>query len=369
MKRSIADNVSHELAHQWFGNLVTMNWWDELWLNEGFATWVGHHAVDQLFPEWKVWAHFAVGRMESAFQADGLRASHAVHIPAGSGLQDHQIFDQISYGKGCAVIRMLAAHVGTETFLKGVSRYLKANAYGSATARALWDSLEELSGTDIVGMAGSWIECVGYPVVVVTEDADRCEISVRQSRFLTSGDVKPEDDTTLWHVPLGIPGLDGDDGFLVTKQKSIAGVDLGFYTLNNQGTGFYRVAYPHSRLAKLGTQLDRLTAADKISIIGSAAALASAGCSCTTSLLSFLQGFCQENDLVVWEQILDVLDKVAVVFSEDAQIRAGLMNFVLQLTEHKVAELGTDPRPEDDFSTRGLRRALLVSAVKCGHVR
>jgi aminopeptidase N len=368
LKQDIADNISHELAHQWFGNLVTMDWWDELWLNESFATWAGHYALDHLFPEWDMWARFAVDRMEDAFEADGLRSSHAVHIPMGSGLQDHQIFDQISYGKGCAILRMLAEYVGVETFLKGVSRYLKVHAYGNATAHALWGSLEEASGKAIIDMSESWVNTVGYPVVTVTEMPDKGQILLRQSRFLTSGDVKPEDDTALWRIPLGITGLDcGQDAFLSEKEQSISGIDLESYSLNARGTGFYRVAYPPYRLAQLSTQLDRFSASDKCSMVASAAALASAGSGSAASLLSFLQAFRRENHAVVWQQVLGALYNIEMAFSEDAEMRAGLKRFTLQLIQDKVNDVGMEPLREENFLTKSLRQTLLAKAVKCGH--
>ncbi|TKA66044.1 hypothetical protein B0A55_09641, partial [Friedmanniomyces simplex] len=124
--------VAHELAHQWFGNLVTMDWWNELWLNEGFATWVGWYAVDHLHPDWNVWGQFVTEGMQMAFQLDSLRTSHPIEVPVRNALEVGQIFDHISYLKGSSVIRMLAAHLGVETFLKGVGDYLQAHTYGNA---------------------------------------------------------------------------------------------------------------------------------------------------------------------------------------------------------------------------------------------
>ncbi|XWX01229.1 hypothetical protein V2A60_009255 [Cordyceps javanica] len=369
-KMIIADNVCHELAHQWFGNLVTMDWWNELWLNEGFATWVGHYAVNELFPSWNIWGDFSSGRMEDAFRADGLRSSHPVHIPADSGLQVHELFDQISYGKGCAVIRMLVGYIGAGVFFEGVREYLKSNAYGNATAGALWACLDAASGKDVGAMADCWLNHVGYPVVEVTEDLQRNEISVRQSRFLTSGDVEPDDDKTVWRIPLGIQGFKmarADDPFLLTKQDTVVGVDMDFYLVNAKGAGFYRVAYPPSRLVKLSTQLDRLTPEDKISIIGSQAALAFVGASSSVSLLSFLRGFCREEHFVVWIHILDTLDKVNYVFAEDVQIRAGLRQFTLQLIGDKTKELIKQGPSADDFLQKSLFRSLLTRAAECGH--
>lgn len=369
-KEQIADNICHELAHQWFGNLVTMAWWDELWLNEGFATWVGHYAVDRLFPDWNYWAEYAAVRMEDAYRLDGLRNSHPVHIPFKDGLQIHQIFDQISYGKGCAVIRMLVSYVGDEVFFKGVSKYLKNNLYGNATAGALWQALDEVSGKDVGALADSWLTCVGYPVLQIEEDVEKKEIKIKQSRFLISGDVKPEDDTTLWRLPLCIRGCasDSQNEFLTTKEARISGVDMDFYTVNSQGAGFYRVAYPPSRLAKLGKQLDRLTPEGKIAIIGSAAALVKTGASSVTSLLAFLQEFRYEKNVTVWMHVLGTLEDVSIVFSEDEQIRKGFRAFTRQLVDDKANELLASGPIEGDHSQKVLWRMVLTRAAICGHL-
>lgn len=365
----MADNICHELSHQWFGNLVTMQWWDELWLNEGFATWVSHYAVDQLFPDWGIWGTFANGRGEDAFRADGIRGSHPVHIPFEDGTQLHQIFDEISYGKGCAVIRMLVAYVGSETFFKGVSEYLKANLYGNATGDALWKALDAASGKDVGALAHSWLNSVGYPVVTVEEDLEKGEITLTQSRFLTSGDVKPEDDTTLWQIPLCITGVPRgqEDRILTTRQTTISGVDMSLYTVNTDGTGFYRVAYPPARLAKLTTQLHRLSNEDKIAILGSVTALATTGNGSPTSVLKFLQAFKDEKEYAVWVSVVETLQTIGEAFDEDAQIRAGLKQFELRLLEGTVNELLKEGPPGGEFMKKILWRMMLNRAAVCGH--
>ena len=129
-KNRVAYVVAHELAHQWFGNLVTMDWWSELWLNEGFATWVGWLAIDRLYPDHEVWSQFVTEAVQTAQNLDSLRASHPIEVPVRDALEVEQIFDAISYLKGSSVIRMLSGHLGVETFLEGVSAYLKKHAYG-----------------------------------------------------------------------------------------------------------------------------------------------------------------------------------------------------------------------------------------------
>jgi aminopeptidase N len=265
-KNRVAYVVAHELAHQWFGNLVTMDWWSELWLNEGFATWVGWLATDKIHPDWNVWPQFVSEGMQTAFTLDSLRSSHPIEVPVRDALDVDQIFDHISYLKGSSVIRMLAAHLGQETFLKGVSNYLKAHAYGNATTDALWSALSEVSGQDVNALMDPWIRKIGFPVLTVTEEPG--QLGVKQTRYLSTGDVKPEEDSTTWWVPLGFEGKAGSKDIhpipFTQKQDVVRDVDDSFYKINKDTTGFYRTNYPPARLEQLGKHIDRLSLSDKI---------------------------------------------------------------------------------------------------------
>lgn len=364
-KRRIAYVVAHELAHQWFGNLVTMDWWDELWLNESFATWAGWYAIDKFHPDWQVWAHFLNDGTELAFTLDSLRSSHPVHVPVKDALDVNQIFDHISYLKGCSVLRMLVNHLGVEAFLKGVSIYLSKHTYGNAKTEALWDGLREASGADINQLMGNWIKEIGFPMLTVAEEPG--QITIKQSRFLSTGDVKPEEDKTTWWIPLGLQGKTGTNEVqavaLTAKEDTIREIDDNFYKLNNNGTGFYRTNYPPARLAKLGSQLDRLSVDDKASIIGSAAALARAGYGTTPALLSFLEGFDTETSQIVWTTALDSIGSVKDVFGEDEAIKAGIEKFTLKLIDDTVEKVGWESTGDEGFLAGLLRKRLLLSAV------
>lgn len=368
-RNRVAYVVAHELAHQWFGNLVTMDWWDELWLNEGFATWAGWLATDYLHPDWEVWPQFVNEGMEQAFSLDSVRASHPIQVAVRDALDVNQIFDRISYLKGCSMIRMLASHLGIKTFLKGIAIYLKKYAYQNAKTEALWSALSEASGTDVNALMGSWIEKIGFPVLTVAEEPG--QITVKQSRFLSTGDVKAEDDETIWWVPLSLQGKTGVQGIeslaLTTKNSTIRGVDESFYLLNANATGFYRVNYPPQRLQTLGTQLNRLAVEDKIFITGSAADLAFSGDGTTPALLSFIQGFKNETHFRVLNQALDTIGLVKSVFGADEVIKKALEKFTLRLTENALKKVGLEPVEGEDFNTALLRKRLLLTAVGNGH--
>ncbi|EGY15986.1 alanine/arginine aminopeptidase [Verticillium dahliae VdLs.17] len=300
----VAYVVAHELAHQWFGNLVTMDWWDELWLNEGFATWVGWLATDHLHPEWQVWPQFINEGMEMAFKLDSIRASHAIHVPVKDALDVNQIFDHISYLKGCSAIRMLANHLASRPS-SGRVYYLKKHQYTPLLASS---HAHRLIGAQRI-------------------------ISI----------------------------------VLQKKEDTITDIDSEFYKLNSGASGFYRVNYPPERLLQLGKQLDRLSIEDKIAIIGSAGDLAFSGNGTTAALLSFIQGFSKEDNYLVWSQVLDSIASVKSVFGEDEVIKKGLEAFTLKLIDEAVSKVGWDYPEGESYLTGLLRKRLILTAGVNGH--
>jgi aminopeptidase N len=361
--------VAHELAHQWFGNLVTMDWWNELWLNEGFATWVGWYAVDHLHPDWNVWGQFVTESMQTAFQLDGLRTSHPIEVPVKNALEVDQIFDHISYLKGSSVIRMLAAHLGVETFLKGVSDYLKAHQYSNARTGDLWSALSKASGQDVKAFMDPWILKIGFPVVTVAEEPG--QFSVRQSRFLSGGEVKPEEDQTTWWIPMGLKtgpqATEAKREPFTTKEETYRDIDTDFYKVNSDQTGFYRTNLPAQRLVSLSSALDKLSVQDKIGLIGDAAALAVSGDGTTAGVLAFLEGFSNEDNYLVWSEVLSSLGKIRSVFSDDKELSEGLRKYTLKLVTAATDKVGWEFGPHDDYLKGQLRALLLLTAGLAGH--
>lgn len=338
-----------------------MDWWSELWLNEGFATWVGWLATDKLHPEWNVWPQFVSDGMQTAFALDALRSSHPIEVPVKDALDVDQIFDHISYLKGSSVIRMLAGHLGLETFLSGVSNYLQAHAYGNATTDDLWSALSEASGQNVNALMDPWIREIGYPVVTVAEEPG--QISVSQSRYLSTGDVKPEDDKTTWWVPLSVKSKSGSKAIAFTsKEDTIREVDDSFYKINTDNIGFYRTNYPPARLAILGKQTELLSISDKINLIGDAGALAISGEAHTPALLAFVEGFSGESNYLVWSQIASSFGTVKSVFGGDELIVNALKKFILKLIKPAVAKLGWTFAPDEDYLTGQLRALLIATA-------
>ena len=225
---------------------------------------------------------------------DGIRSSHPIEVPVRDALEVDQIFDAISYLKGSSVIRMLSSYLGNEVFLNGVSNYLKAHQYSNAKTVDLWKALSDESGQDIVAFM---IRQVGFPVVTVTEEPG--QISLRQSRFLTTGDVKAEDDEAKWWIPLGLKtdakASEHATKTVTSKEDTIRDVDESFYKINRDQNGFFRSLYPPERLQKLGEAREKLSDEDKIGLIGDAAALAQAGNATAAGFLALIEGFGEEK--------------------------------------------------------------------------
>jgi aminopeptidase N len=206
----VASVIAHELAHQWFGNLVTMKWWTDLWLNEGFATYVASLGVDFIHPEWNSLEEESVDNTLSIFKFDSLKSSHPVSVTIGHPNQISQIFDSISYDKGSTILRMMHLFLGEKSFQDGVSAYLKKHRYGNAEQDDLWEALttaahankalpESITVKDIMS---SWTLQTGYPIVTVTRDYDQKTAELTEMRYLADRNRGREDVDVCWFVPL-----------------------------------------------------------------------------------------------------------------------------------------------------------------------
>jgi len=190
-KQRVAEVISHELAHQWFGNLVTMEWWTDLWLNEGFASYMDPKAVNSQFPAWQVWNQFVAGEYLLALRDDSLKSSHPIEIPVKNPHEIREIFDHITYNKGSAVNRMLEHFLTEPVFRKGLSRYLKRYAFTNARTQDLWAALEEVSGKPVRAIMANYTRQEGYPVVTAKE-AQRGVLSLEQRRFISDHALAPD---------------------------------------------------------------------------------------------------------------------------------------------------------------------------------
>lgn len=370
-KHRVAEVVQHELAHQWFGNLVTMDFWDGLWLNEGFATWMSWYSCNAFYPEWKVWQGYVTDNLQSALGLDSLRSSHPIEVPVKRADEINQIFDAISYSKGSCVLRMISKVLGEDVFLEGIRRYLKKHAYGNTTTSDLWAALSDASGKDVERVADIWTKNVGFPVVTITEDKHNSSIHVKQNRFLRTADVKPEEDKTLYPVFLGLRTKNGvEEGLTLNKrEESFKVPDLDFYKINADHSGIYRTSYTPERLHKLGenAKAGLLTVEDRAGMIADAGALSAAGYQKTSGLLSLLKSFDTEPDFVVWDEIMARMGSVrAAWIFEDQKTKDALKAFQRDLVSSKAHKMGWSFSDSDGHIEQQFKGLLFGSAASAG---
>ena len=371
-KERVAEVVQHELAHQWFGNLVTMDFWDGLWLNEGFATWMSWYSCNEFYPEWKVWETFTINTLQGALGLDSLRSSHPIEVPVHRAEDINQIFDNISYAKGSAVLRMISKYLGEDVFIDGVRRYIKKHAWGNTETGDLWAALSEASGKDVLTLMDIWTKHVGYPVITVEEDETKNTITLTQHRFLRTADVKPGEDTTLYPVILALKTEAGinKDLMFTTRSTTIPLPDLSFYKLNSDHCSLFRTSYPTTRLTKLGqaaksTKL--LTVEDRAGMIADAGALAASGHQKTSGILTLLQSFDTESAYIVWNEILTRINSVRNTWIfEEEETKAALKKFQLHLCKAKAHEIGWEFAENEDHILSQFKSLMFGSAGMAG---
>lgn len=365
-KKRIIDVQSHEVSHQWFGNIVTMAWWDNLWLNEAFATLMGEVIIpDRIYKEFNVRQEFLTSHLSAALGLDALRSSHPIECPCPSADDVNQIFDSISYSKGGSVLNMLAQYVGEEKFLKGVSQYLKKHLYSNGTTADLWAGISEATGVDVAAMMSEWTLKTGYPVVHVTEGDDG-KIALKQSRFLSTGDVKPEEDDVVWRIPLFVKGADGKvdkEALLSEREGTIAKPSGDVFKLNGQTAGVYRVAYTPEHLAKIASNLDKFSVEDKIGLVSDAFTLSQAGLSRASAALNLASQLDGGDEYRLWEAVAAQLAKLRGVWWEQPQeVRDALDALRIKLFEPVHKRMGWEFNDNEDPATKQLR-ALAISTL------
>ena len=375
-RRRVAAIVSHEMAHMWFGDLVTMGWWNDLWLNESFASWMGDKAVDNIFPDWQVWTEFVSNDTNEALSLDGLKSSHPIEQEVNHPAEIGQLFDAISYSKGGSVLRMLENFLGAETFRKGINRYLDRHQYRNAATRDLWDALGEASGQPVAEMMDSWVQQTGYPVLDVgsRRTGDSLEVTASQSRFVYEHLIDPDEaDDTTWRVPLNVTTSAGEspEPVLLSQREGTISVPApdgdAWVKVNPEQTGFYRVNYTGEGWAGLRTAIERATvsAIDRLGLQDDAFALSRAGYMPVSELLDLARAYVNETEYAVWSDLsanMASLDNLLADQPYHDDFRA----YARGVSQAAGRVIGWDARPGDGELHALLRSTLLSSLGRYG---
>ena len=375
----VADVVAHENAHMWFGDLVTMSWWNGIWLNEAFATFMEMMAVDAWKPEWQRWTSFGVSRA-AAFSVDGLWNTRPIEFPVRAPRDADAMFDVLTYEKGASVLRMLEQYLGPEVFRTGVRRYLGEHAYGNADTNDLWAALGEASGAPIPDVMNGWILHPGFPLVAARLEGGELVIAQQRFTFLPTAPPplpwKPappaaESPADGWQVPIQVrvDGLQGPDVRRVLLRGAETRLPLpatfASALVNEGGHGFYRVRYSGDLLERLLGRLADLAPIERFNLVNDTWAATAAGLVTVPEYLDMTTRFGAERDRNVWTILLGslwALNRIA-----QPQDRPHLERFTRQLVAPAVADLGWAPRPGENELTRQLRGDLLRTVGTLGN--
>jgi aminopeptidase N len=297
--------VAHEMAHQWFGDLVTMAWWDNLWLNEGFARWMQTEAADALHPEWKT-GLAAANIFESGRRDDAQSSTHPILQPVASVEQAMLSFDAITYNKGAAVITMLEAYVGAEAFREGVRSYMKAHAYGNSVDADLWTQIQSASGKPVLDIEHDFTQQPGVPLIRVEQTKDGTRLV--EGRFMEDPDNASGIPALSWRIPLTVAAADGHRSEFVFYDRQE--LTDSFPLVNAGAMAYARVAYPEPIARALAGRIDRLPARDQINLLNDAWALGKSGYAPARNLMAFVARLPADADPIVWQRTLELLTSI-----------------------------------------------------------
>ena len=364
-KQYIAEVISHEIAHQWFGNLVTMKWWNDLWLNESFATFMATKIVDRFYPEWDYWDQFLDDAMNTAMSLDSLKTSHPIDVNVNHPSEIREIFDSISYDKGGCILRMLEHFVGEKNFQKGLQKYLTKHQYDNAQGSDLWNAIGQVSKQPIDKMMKTWINQVGFPLLEVKRNTST--LTLKQSRFLLEGDKNPSKKT--WSIPLVIEEGNQRMKKLMTKKSEkihLKNKDRNFI-INSGRTGFYRIQYDKETLENLSLLIEEkiLDHVDRWSLQNDYFAQAVSGKKNIQEYLDFTSAYYDEDNYISSLSLAHNLYSLYILARKEKfsdELRQYAINF-LGITFDR---LGWDKKKNEPHTDSLLRSFAIVGMGKLG---
>jgi len=371
-KQWVAIVIAHELAHQWFGNLVTMRWWTDLWLNEGFASYMENFCVDKMFPDWHIWDLYISDRYAVALRLDSLSNSHPIEVKVNHPDEISEIFDMVSYAKGSAIIRMLALYIGHDKFRDGLRHYLKKHSYKNTDTKDLWDSFEKVSKKPVNNMMSTWTKETGYPVTTLSQNKN--EFYLKQERYFSSRIEaskykESSKKKTLWPIPIKYESNQETMGLLMTK-KSVPLIGSSIGKINKDEETFMRVCYDKPTLIKLGEEIknNTLSTKDRLSIIRDLFALAEGGYIKTDIALDFSLNYQGENEYIVWAEIAGGINKIYNLISNEP-ISIKYKEYACSLFSPIIEKMGFDKKDEEKHSDTFLRNLAISQLVYYGDIK
>ena len=349
-KHSIATVVSHELAHQWFGNLVTMKWWNDLWLNESFADFVEHIAVDHIHPEWDTWLDFTLSRGIAALRRDAIDGVQSVKVEINHPDEISTIFDPaIVYGKGARLMKMLRSYIGDDAFRKGLKNYFTTFAYQNTEGSDLWQCLSEASGKDVGEFMNTWLLQPGYPLLDVKPE------SISQQQFFI-GNHKPSD--RIWPILLNAEPAEKLPAIL--DKRSIE-VDISTNQRFNVGdTGHFITRYEKPHLDNLLTTINRASEIDRLTLLNDQTLLVRGGYESSTTLIDIVSHYKSETNDTVWDIISMTVSELKKFVENDQEARDKLRKLSRNIAEEMFNKLGIDPIDNESITNTKLRATVLA---------
>lgn len=368
-KEMIAEVIAHELAHQWFGNLVTMEWWTHLWLNEGFASYIPYIVIEQLFPEWNIWERFNTQTLGSALRLDALKNTHPIEVAVHHPDEIGEIFDEVSYSKGASVIRMLADYLGEKDFRDGLRYYLKKHSYKNTETVHLWEAFTKVSKKPVARIMREWTGKGGYPVVEARIQKGKLLLS--QKRFFASPiSARKVIDKTIWQTPIILGTEKSEQKLLLSSKQTTITTSQDWVKINMGESGFFRTAYQKELLEQLREPVMNkiLPPRDRLGIIRDLFALSEAGVIPTTDALEFLSAYKNEDNYTVWVEIASGLARIEQLIAK-TNAKSDFDRYVVNIFSPITKRLGWDKTEGESHTTALLRSLSLSRAGRAGDIQ
>lgn len=365
-KETIALVVAHETSHQWFGNLVTMKWWDDLWLNESFANMMEYEAVDALYPDWNIWDSFITAEGLSAYRRDSTYGVQAVKTTVNHPDEISTLFDpSIVYAKGGRLLYMLKNFVGESAFRTGLQEYFQKHAYSNTTGTDLWEAIGDASKLDIADFMNPWLERSGYPVISIRQTG--ADITIRQQHFLD--DAAKADTNRIWPVPLFASNSDVER-VLDTKGLQQTLSDTSWVTLNTGAKGHYIVRYEtdeHKNELTRQIEAKEMSTIDRLTLLSTSSMLARAGYDSFGDTLKLLQAFNKETEEPVWDIMALILADTRRFMDIDESLEAPIKKLIRSLITTEYKRLGWEELATDSAADQKLRGTILGLGAYAEH--